>query len=37
MSMTGPFSACIMIRPPFFPVCCIARKIAASSLKNTPG
>ena len=31
-SMARPFSACIMIRPPFLAVCCIARKIAPSSL-----
>ncbi len=31
-SMAIPFSACIMISPPFFAVCCIARKIAPSSL-----
>ena len=30
-SIAGPFSACIMIRPPFFAVRCIARKIAPSS------
>ena len=31
-SIAIPFSACIMISPPFFAVCCIARKIAPSSL-----
>ena len=31
-SIASPFSACIMISPPFFAVCCIARKIAPSSL-----
>ncbi len=36
-SMARPFSACIMISPPFFLVCCIAWKIAPSSLKKTPG
>ena len=36
-SMARPFSACIMIRPPFFSVRCIARKIAPSSERKTPG
>ena len=36
-SIASPFSACIMISPPFFRVCSIARKIAPSSLKKTPG
>ncbi len=30
-SMAIPFSACIMISPPFFAVCCMARKMAPSS------
>ncbi len=36
-SMTGPFSACIMISPPFFRVCCSARKMWSSGLRKTPG
>src|SRR5438309_864952 len=35
--MARPFSACIMISPPFLAVRCMARKIAPSSLKKTPG
>jgi len=36
-SMAIPFSAWIMISPPFFADCCIARKIEPSSLRKTPG
>ena len=36
-SMTGPFSACMRIRPPFLAVCLRALKIASSPLRKTPG
>ena len=36
-SIAMPFSACIMISPPFFAVCCMARKIAPSSLIEDAG
>ena len=35
--MTPPFSACMQIVPPFFPVRSSARKMLASSSMNTPG
>ena len=35
--MAMPFSACMRISPPFFAVCCIARKIAPSSLIEDAG
>ena len=36
-SITGPFSACMRMSPPFFAVCFIARKMWSSGLKKTPG
>ena len=36
-SMTPPFSACMQMVPPFFPVRSSALKMLASSSMNTPG